>query len=122
MQETLVQFLGWEVPLEKGQATHSSILRLTLNSFSCKFSIFCLFIWSCGFLPSPSSEQYFSVFFILSNFMCLSFPFPKLQGYNFCFWSFPQVGEAGLVACVERASVCILMGGAESFHSDGRVV
>ena len=25
MQETLVQFLGQEVPLEKGQATHSSI-------------------------------------------------------------------------------------------------
>ena len=28
MQETLVQFLGLEVPLEKGQATHSSILGL----------------------------------------------------------------------------------------------
>ena len=28
MQETLVQFLGREVPLEKGQATHSSILGL----------------------------------------------------------------------------------------------
>ena len=26
MQETLVQFLGREDPLEKGQATHSSIL------------------------------------------------------------------------------------------------
>ena len=26
MQETLVLFLGWEDPLEKGQATHSSIL------------------------------------------------------------------------------------------------
>ena len=26
MQETLVQFLGWENPLEKGMATHSSIL------------------------------------------------------------------------------------------------
>ena len=26
MQETLVQFLGWEEPLEKGMATHSSIL------------------------------------------------------------------------------------------------
>ena len=26
MQETLVGFLGWEGPLEKGQATHSSIL------------------------------------------------------------------------------------------------
>ena len=26
MQETLVLFLGWEDPLEKGKATHSSIL------------------------------------------------------------------------------------------------
>ena len=26
IQETLVQFLGWEDPLEKGKATHSSIL------------------------------------------------------------------------------------------------
>ena len=28
MQETLVQFLGWEDPLEKGKAMHSSILVL----------------------------------------------------------------------------------------------
>ena len=28
MQETLVKFLGQEVPLEKGQATHSSLLGL----------------------------------------------------------------------------------------------
>jgi len=26
MQETLVQLLGWEDPVEKGKATHSSIL------------------------------------------------------------------------------------------------
>ena len=26
MQDTQVQFLGWEYPLEKGKATHSSIL------------------------------------------------------------------------------------------------
>ena len=26
MQETLVQSLGWEVPLEKGKATHSGVL------------------------------------------------------------------------------------------------
>ena len=26
MQETLVQYLGWEDPLEKGKATHSNIL------------------------------------------------------------------------------------------------
>ena len=28
MQETPVRFLGWEDPLEKGTATHSSILGL----------------------------------------------------------------------------------------------
>ena len=30
MQETQVPFLGWEEPLEKGQATHSSVLGLPL--------------------------------------------------------------------------------------------
>ena len=30
MQETLAQFLGWKDPLEKGWATHSSILGLPL--------------------------------------------------------------------------------------------
>ena len=32
MQETLVQFLGWKDPLEKGQATHSSILGFPCGS------------------------------------------------------------------------------------------
>ena len=32
MQETPVQFLGWEVPLEKGQVTHSSILGFPVGS------------------------------------------------------------------------------------------
>ena len=30
MKETPVQFLGWEDPLEKGKATHSSILAWTI--------------------------------------------------------------------------------------------
>ena len=30
MQETLVRSLGWEDPLEKGKATHSSIVGLPL--------------------------------------------------------------------------------------------
>ena len=30
MQETLVRFLGWEDPLEKGKATHFSIPGLPL--------------------------------------------------------------------------------------------
>ena len=32
MEETLVQFLGWEDPLEKGKATHSSILAWVTES------------------------------------------------------------------------------------------
>ena len=31
MQETWVQSLGWEDPLEEGKATHSSILAYTLH-------------------------------------------------------------------------------------------
>ena len=31
MQETTVRFLGWEDPLEKGKATHSSILACTVH-------------------------------------------------------------------------------------------
>ena len=31
MQETRVRFLGWEDPLEKEMATHSSILAWTLS-------------------------------------------------------------------------------------------
>ena len=32
MQETPVQFLGWEGPLEKGKTTHSSILAWRIQS------------------------------------------------------------------------------------------
>ena len=31
MQETWVQSLGWEVPLEKGKATHSSLLAWRIS-------------------------------------------------------------------------------------------
>ena len=31
MQETWVQFLGWEDPLEKGKSTHSSILAWRIS-------------------------------------------------------------------------------------------
>ena len=30
MEETQVQFMGWENPLKKGMATHSSILALSI--------------------------------------------------------------------------------------------
>ena len=38
MQETLVRFLGWEDLLEKGSATHSSILELPLGSAGKEFT------------------------------------------------------------------------------------
>ena len=38
MQETLVQFLGQEDPLEKGQATYSSILGLPYGSAGKEFT------------------------------------------------------------------------------------
>ena len=36
MQETCVQSLGWEDPLEEGMATHSSILRKSLVAQAVK--------------------------------------------------------------------------------------
>ena len=39
MQETLVLFQGWEDPLKKGKATHSSILTSKIhNPWTCKES------------------------------------------------------------------------------------
>ena len=32
MQETPVRFLSWQAPLEKGEATHSSILENPMDS------------------------------------------------------------------------------------------
>ena len=46
MQETWVQFLGWEDPLEKGMASHSSILAWRIP-------------WTeeCGGLESMGSQK-----------------------------------------------------------------
>ena len=35
MRETWIRSLGWEDPLEKGKATHSSILAWRINSMDC---------------------------------------------------------------------------------------
>ena len=35
MRETWVQSLGWEDPLDKGKATHSSILAWRIHSMDC---------------------------------------------------------------------------------------
>ena len=37
MQETWVQSLGWEEPLEKGMASHSSIHAWRILSFSLRW-------------------------------------------------------------------------------------
>src|SRR5574340_472694 len=39
MQETWVQSLGWEDPLAKGKATHSSILAWRIPYFRCFFGV-----------------------------------------------------------------------------------
>ena len=38
MRKTWIQSLGWEDPLEKGKATHSSILAWRIPRRSCKES------------------------------------------------------------------------------------
>ena len=39
MQETPVGFLGWEDPLEKGKATHSSILAFYRIILLCNYML-----------------------------------------------------------------------------------
>ena len=46
MQETLVQFLGWEDPLEKRKATHTSVLAWIIQA-----------IQSMGRKESDTTEQ-----------------------------------------------------------------
>ena len=57
MQETPVHLLGWEDLLEKGQATHSSILpwRIYVFSLSLYIYIFIYSPWDCK--ESDMSEQ-----------------------------------------------------------------
>ena len=75
MQETLVRFLGWEDPLEKGKATHSSILawripwtvypwghkesdtteRLSLHFFNTRVG--CYFLFQGNFLTQGSNPR-----------------------------------------------------------------
>ena len=59
MQETLVQFLGWEDPLEKGYATHSSILGLSLVAQMVKNSPAMWETWvqSLGWEDSPGEGK-----------------------------------------------------------------
>ena len=63
MQETLVRFLGWEVPMEKGLVTHSSILGLPWwlsgieSAHQCRRLGFCPWVekipWRKKWQPTP---------------------------------------------------------------------
>ena len=59
MQETQVQSLGWEDPLEKGMATHSSILawRIHEQRIPAGYSS-----WGCKDLDT--TEQLTSIFYL----------------------------------------------------------
>ena len=68
-QETWVHFLGWEDPLEKGKATHSSILAWRFHGLfspwghkeSDVISDFHFTLGSLRFTPEPSSLKSFIV-------------------------------------------------------------
>ena len=46
MQETWVRSLGWKDPLEKGRATHSSILAWRLLDTTERLTLSCSLGWS----------------------------------------------------------------------------
>ena len=69
--------------------------------FSGSLPVFSSFIWSCGFLPCSFICTVFLCLFILSNLLCLSSPFPRLQSHSSSyFWSLPLVGEVSSVVCI----------------------
>ena len=63
MQESLVQFLGWEDPLEKGQATHSSVSLATQIGYPKGLRMGCGYLLSILFctkvLKCLSSDIYY---------------------------------------------------------------
>ena len=74
MQETLVQFLGWEDPLEKGYATHSSILGLSLVAQMVKNSPAMWETWvqSLGWEDSPGEGKGYPL-----QYSCLENPMDR---------------------------------------------
>ena len=72
IQETLVQFLGWEDPLEKGWATHFSILGLP---WWLRWQRICLHVGDLGSIPglgrSPGEGKCYPLNYSgLENSMC----------------------------------------------------
>ena len=71
MQETLLRFLGWEDPLEKGTATHTSILAWRIP-------------WTIhGITKSQTQLSSFHFLFSFVNFWIYFFPF-SLGIYKGC--------------------------------------
>ena len=61
MRETWVLSLGWEDPLERGTATHSSILAWRIPVYSAKQQILCtsiMYIKSISNIAESSHLQY----------------------------------------------------------------
>ena len=50
MREIWIQSLGWEDPLEKGKATHSSILAWRIPLWVFCFDLVCVFIFYLCYL------------------------------------------------------------------------
>ena len=60
MQETRVQSLGWENPLEKGKATHSSILAWRIPwtvQFTGSPEIYCYELMMCIVAPRTATKK-----------------------------------------------------------------
>ena len=94
MQETWVRSLGWDDPLEKGMATHSSILA---KSWTRRSNIhFHMYIFSCSFFSSIFSSS-------PSSFSRRLFIFKYL--YFSCVHLLPlQSSIEGCLACSVRST------------------
>ena len=93
MQETRLQFLGWEDPLEKGTATHSSILawRIPWTVWGCKEWDMSEQLWLSNSLPLLS-------IYLICLFSFLYFLFNLVLFYDSIFFSCS--GTLALLLCL----------------------
>ena len=100
MQETWVRSLGWDDSLEKGMATHSSILAKSQTQRSNILFHFHMCIFSCSFyssifFPSSPSEPNFSRRMFIFKYLYFS-----------CFHLLPlQSSVEGCLACSVHSTV-----------------
>ena len=96
IQETCVRSLGWEDPLEKGKATHSSILAWTVPWT----------VWSMG---SQRARPYWVTFTFTSHLLCqaLNTELCSLRLFGFVFKGFPTwtIFKVFTESCSKIASV-----------------